>query len=124
MGDNIYIIIFVFAFVCGLIGSATIVFYIMDNRQLPRQQKKAAKSRKKEKKKDTEAQEEDSCEDVSEKKQGLLKMRLGQERDSWKEFNCIADGLEEQESIKDSQKKEDSSYHYIKRKSGNKGEVH
>lgn len=28
MGSNIYIVIFVFSFVIGVIGSATIVFYI------------------------------------------------------------------------------------------------
>lgn len=119
MGSNIYIVIFVFSFVIGVIGSATIVFYILDNRQSHQFQDKAFKSsiKKKEKTKDVMNQNVENDERVSEEQPSLLKKRLGKERDSWKEFNCIADGIEEHDSIKYSQKKEDSSYHYIKRKS-------
>lgn len=119
MGSNIYIVIFVFSFVIGVIGSVTIVFYILDNRQSHQFQDKTFKSskKKKEKTKDVMNQDVENDERVPEEQSSLLKKRLGKERDSWKEFNCIADGIEEHDSIIYSQKKEDSSYHYIKRKS-------
>ena len=53
MGSNIYIVIFVFSFVIGVIGSATIVFYILDNRQSHQFQDKTFKSSKKKKEKTT-----------------------------------------------------------------------
>lgn len=47
---------------------------------------------------------------------GLLRKRLGKNKESWTKFCCDLENKDEKEHIRNSRKKEDASYHYTKRK--------
>ena len=63
-----------------------------------------------------EMHDEEKNSDNLSSKGSLLKQRLGKKRDSWTEFNCVCDSVDEAEYIKSSRKSEENSYQYTKRK--------
>lgn len=76
---------------------------------------------------DTDLEDEDFFEELSKdqseneyktssEQTGLLKKRLGKERESWTDFNCTCDEVDENEYIRKSRKQGESSYHYAKTK--------
>lgn len=54
--------------------------------------------------------------------QGLLKQRLGKEKESWTQFNCECDQKDVREHIESSRKKEDRAYCFIKHRQKEKKE--
>lgn len=49
------------------------------------------------------------------KKEKKLKDKIYSKEDSWSQFNCDMDGIDHTEYVKKNRKKQDSSYHFMKK---------
>ena len=134
---NSYIGLFValFAFILGCIVGFSMVlsiFYYVPSRKSRKSQRTYHAENEKVLKQiaateDTDLEDENFFEELSRKQvevekaespeqTGLLKKRLGKERESWTDFNCTCDDVDEKEYIRQSRKQGESSYHYAKTK--------
>lgn len=117
----IAVVAFVFGFLNGFVVMLSLMQSVPEHHLNRNKRRYHAENEKKIKQIDSDIGQE-LAEDYKEKKRlkrnnGLLSRRLGKERDSWTEFNCSCDDVNEMDYIKEAQNKEENSYQYTKRKS-------